>query len=406
MVRVFANTDIEEQHSDKDTPMVGEDTTPPPISGWMEAKGVVEETTPNGDQVLVGAAANQEALASNPRGPANAAQSARSLYRRVVEMFPNSPLAPEAAWRAADIQWQIEKADASTMESAHERDPVYRMGMDEDALRKVIKYYPRTRWAAFAAFDLIDNKLCGDWEGTTQCPEKEADIYLKYADEYPDGPRTARALYEAAYRFAVLKDMYDASGDDRKSNEAHNQARDNGVVHAVDSISFDIRAGETLALVGEFGSGKSVTALSILRLLREPAAQISGEIFYGGKNLLSLSRGEMRKIRGKEIGMIFQEPMTSLNPVFTIGEQIAETVRAHDGLSRREAVNKAVRMLRAVKYSHARTQDQRLSPSSLGRHETARHARYSAVLQAEAASRGRAYYGTRRHYPGANARFA
>jgi hypothetical protein len=173
----------------------------------------------------MGAAANQEALASNPRGPANAAQSARSLYRRVVEMFPNSPLAPEAAWRAADIQWQLQKADAATMPSAHERDPVYRQPMDEDALHKVIKYYPRTRWAAFAAFDLIDNKLCGDWEGTAQCPEKEADIYLKYADEYPDGPRTARALYEAVYRFAVLKDMYDASGDDRKSNEAHNQAR-------------------------------------------------------------------------------------------------------------------------------------------------------------------------------------
>src|ERR1035441_1518378 len=84
--RVFANTDIAEQHNDKDTPMVGEDTTPPPVSGWMEAKGVVEETTPNGDQILMGAAANQEALASNPRGPANAAQSARSLYRRVVEM--------------------------------------------------------------------------------------------------------------------------------------------------------------------------------------------------------------------------------------------------------------------------------------------------------------------------------
>ena len=224
-MRVFANTDIEEQHSDKDTPMVGEDTTPPPVSGWMEAKGIVEETTPNGDQILMGAAANQEALASNPRGPANAAQSARSLYRRVVEMFPNSPLAPEAAWRAADIQWQLEKADASTMPSAHERDPVYRLPMDEDALHKVIKYYPRTRWAAFAAFDLIDNKLCGDWEGSTQCPEKEAGIYLKYADEYPDGPRTARALYEAVYRFAVLKDMYDASGDDRKSNDAHNQAR-------------------------------------------------------------------------------------------------------------------------------------------------------------------------------------
>ncbi len=139
-------------------------------------------------------------------------------------MFPNSPLAPDAAWRAADIQWQLEKSDAATLPSARERDPAFRLGMDEDALRKVIKNYPRSRWAAFAAFDLIDNKLCGDWEGSTQCPEKEADLYLKYADEYPDGPRTARALYEVVYRFAVLKDMYDANGDDKKSENAHNQA--------------------------------------------------------------------------------------------------------------------------------------------------------------------------------------
>ena len=213
-MKVFVNTDIEEQHNDRDTPMVGEDQAPPPITGWMESKGIVEESTPDGDQILMGAAANQEALASNPRGPANAAQSARLLYRRAAEMFPNSPLAPEAAWRAADIQWQLEKADAATLPSANERDPAFRQSMDEDALRKVIKYYPRTRWAAFAAFDLIDNKLCGDWEGSTQCPEKEADLYLKYADEYPDGPRTAQALYEAVYRFAVLKDMYAANGDD------------------------------------------------------------------------------------------------------------------------------------------------------------------------------------------------
>ena len=223
-MRVYANTDIEEQHSDKDTPMVGEDEATPPISGWMEAKGVVEETTPNGDQILMGAGANQEALASNPRGPANAAQSARLLYRRIVEMFPNSPLAPEAAWRSADIQWQIEKADQATLPSAHEKDPDYRLGMDEDALHKVIKYYPRTRWAALAAFDLIDNKLCGDWEGSTQCPEKESELYIKYAGEYPDGPRTARALYEAVYRLAVLSDMYSANGDDRKSSDAHKQA--------------------------------------------------------------------------------------------------------------------------------------------------------------------------------------
>ena len=224
-MRVYANTDIEEVQDTRDTPMVGSDETPPPISGWMQAKGVVEESTANGDQIIMGAAANQEALAANPRGPANAAQSARLLYRRVAEMFPNSPLAPEAAWRAADIQWQIEKADAATLPSAHEKDPYFREQMDEDALRKVIKYYPRTRWAALAAFDLIDNKLCGDWQGSEQCPAKEADLYLKYADEYPDGPRTARALYEAVYRLAVLKDMFDADGNDRKSGDALNQAR-------------------------------------------------------------------------------------------------------------------------------------------------------------------------------------
>jgi hypothetical protein len=256
-MKVFVNTDIEEQHSDRDTPMVGEDQAPPPITGWMEAKGIVEDATPNGDQILTGEAVNQEALASNPRGPANAAESARLLYRRVVEMFPNSPLAPEAAWRAADIQWQVEKADAATLPSAKERDPVFRMSMDEDALRKVIKYYPRTRWAAFAAFDLIDNKLCGNWEGSTQCPEKEADLYLKYADEYPDGPRTAQALYEAVYRFAVLKDMYDANGDDKKSENAHNQARTVAAqlkAHFADS-DYSLQAG---ALVYKLDEGVPV----------------------------------------------------------------------------------------------------------------------------------------------------
>jgi hypothetical protein len=112
-LRVYANTDIEELQA-KDAPIFNTSDTPPPITGWMEAKGVVIETTPNGDQILMGAAANQEALASDPRGPANAASSARLLYRRLVEMFPNSPLAPEAAWRAADDLWQIQKADAST----------------------------------------------------------------------------------------------------------------------------------------------------------------------------------------------------------------------------------------------------------------------------------------------------
>ena len=224
-LRVYANTDIEEARG-KDAPVFGTDETPPPVSGWMEAKGVVIESTPNGDQILMGEAANQESLASDPRGPANAAKSARLLYRRLVEMFPNSPLVPEAAWRAADDLWQIQKADASSRSSAKERDPYMRDQMDEDELKKVIKFYPHTRQADLAAYELIDNKLCGDWQGSPKCPEKESDIYEKYATEYPDGPRTAQALYQAVYRQAVLKDMYAADGSDKKSDDAHNRAKE------------------------------------------------------------------------------------------------------------------------------------------------------------------------------------
>ena len=226
-MRIYANTDIEEMHNDRDTPMVGsENDSPPPVSGWIQAKGVVEEDTANGDVVVMGTAANQESLAEDPRGPANAAQSARLLYHRVVEMFPNSPLAPEAAWRAADIHWQLQKAEASTRPSSKEQKPYMRDLMDEDDLRKVVRLYPHTRWAALAAFDLIDNKLCGDWQGTTQCPEKEADVYEKYADEYPDGPRTAQALYQATYRLAALVNIYDAAGGVGKGKDAHNHARE------------------------------------------------------------------------------------------------------------------------------------------------------------------------------------
>jgi len=244
-MRVYANTDIEELRGKDEPEMGSEDETPPPISGWLQAKGVVEESTPNGDQIIMGAAANQESLASDPRGPANAAQSARLLYRRVVEMFPNSPLAPEAAWRAADIEWQLEKADAATRPSAREKDPYMRDLMDEDELHKVIKLYPRTRWAALAAYDLIDNKLCGDWQGSEQCPEKEAEDYEKYADEFPDGPRTAQALYNAVYRTAVLTNMFETDGNDKKADEAHAHARelaDRLKQHFPDS-DYTLRAG-------------------------------------------------------------------------------------------------------------------------------------------------------------------
>jgi hypothetical protein len=224
-LRVYANTDIEEMQQ-KDAPEFGSSEVPPPISGWIETKGIVVETTQGGDQVLMGEAANHEALASDPRGPVNAARSARLLYRRLVEMFPTSVLAPDAAWRAADILWQIEKADASSRPSAKERDPYLREQMDEDELKKVIKFYPQTRPAALAAYELIDNKLCGDWQGSPKCPEKEAEYYEKYAAEIPNGPRTAQALYQAVYREAVLTNMFSADGSDKKSDEVHAHARE------------------------------------------------------------------------------------------------------------------------------------------------------------------------------------
>jgi oligopeptide/dipeptide ABC transporter ATP-binding protein len=123
-----------------------------------------------------------------------------------------------------------------------------------------------------------------------------------------------------------------------------------GEVRAVDGVSFEIREGKTLGLVGESGCGKSVTSLSIMRLIASPPGQIvGGEIFYRGRDLLKLNKEEMRKIRGNEISMIFQEPMTSLNPVFTVGNQIGEAIRLHQGLGKKETRAKTIEMLRLVK---------------------------------------------------------
>ena len=123
-----------------------------------------------------------------------------------------------------------------------------------------------------------------------------------------------------------------------------------GVVKAVDDVSFQIRRSETLAIVGESGCGKTMTALSLLRLVPSPPGRIvAGSIKVDGKDLVKLSEAEMRDIRGNEISMIFQEPMTSLNPVMTIGAQISETIRLHEDLSKAAAMDKAVEMLRLVR---------------------------------------------------------
>ncbi len=124
---------------------------------------------------------------------------------------------------------------------------------------------------------------------------------------------------------------------------------DAGVVHAVNSVSFSLNKGEVLGMVGESGCGKSVTALSILGLLPVPPARIvRGEVLFDGKNMLLLNHEEMRKIRGHRISMIFQEPMTSLNPVFTIGNQIAEAVMLHQGLSKKDSYERTLELLKSV----------------------------------------------------------
>ena len=135
--------------------------------------------------------------------------------------------------------------------------------------------------------------------------------------------------------------------------KTHFHTRD-GVVRAVDGVSFDVMPGETLAVVGESGCGKSVTAMSILRLLPMPPARIAeGRIEFNGRNLLDLTEPAMRKVRGNAISMIFQEPMTSLNPVLTVGRQIAEALVLHRGMTEKAALVRAAEMLRKVRIPEA-----------------------------------------------------
>ena len=194
------------------------------ISGWMLARNVVTQSTQDGDKLLFGEAIDSESEASRRHGRKGAAGDARRLYYRVYDLFPASPIAGEALYRAADIQWQLEKEDASTRPSSKERDPVLRGQIDEQSMRLVMKKFPHTKWAQLAAFHLIDNKVCGDWMGESKCPTKEAEIYEKYAQEYPDSPAAAEALYDAAYRYAALIDIYRTEDKSDKSGEANHKA--------------------------------------------------------------------------------------------------------------------------------------------------------------------------------------
>lgn len=194
------------------------------VTGWMQNKGLILPSTPDGDKILFGEAVDSEDQASRRNGRHDAAQDAMRLYGEVAELFPQSPLAGEGMYRSADIRWQLEKADVSTLPSAKEQDPNLRRRMDEDPFKKVMKKFPGTKWAYLAAFHLIDNKLCGDWQGQSKCPAKEAEIYENYAKDYPQSPVVGEALFQAAYRWSALIEIYKTEDDQKKGDEAKARA--------------------------------------------------------------------------------------------------------------------------------------------------------------------------------------
>ena len=221
-VKVFANTDANDDANEDDPnkPEFGEDANVTPASGWIRDKGIVGPPTVGGDAILFGAAANFEDEAEKPHAPKGAAMAARLLYKRVTEYFPDSDLTPRAAWRSADIRWQLEKLDISTLPSAKEQEAYLRPQIYEGDLKRVMKRYPGSEYAARAAYDLLDNKLCGDWQGLPKCPEMESGLYQRYAQQYPDSPKAAEALYNAVYRQGVAVTMYTVQENRKLSEEA------------------------------------------------------------------------------------------------------------------------------------------------------------------------------------------
>jgi hypothetical protein len=190
------------------------------ITGWVPSQALVNLTTPNGDKIIFGEAADSEDQASRRRGRRDAAQDAMRLYYRVYDLFPTSPLAAEGLYRAADIRWQMERVDVLTRPSARERDSYMRGQIDEQWMKLVMKKYPGTKWADLAAFHLLENKLCGDWQGASKCPEKEAEMYEKYAKEHEQSPAAPEALYQAAWRASALIEIYKTEANQKKSEES------------------------------------------------------------------------------------------------------------------------------------------------------------------------------------------
>jgi hypothetical protein len=183
------------------------------VTGWIPGKAVITASTGNGDQIIFGQAVDSERQAEERGGRKGAAEDALRLYSRVPELFPGSPLAAEAMWRAADIRWQLAKAD-------------FRSGKqpEEKYLQEVIAKFPQSKQAELAAFDLLEGKMCPEWRGMAECPQKESALYEQYAHEHPQSPKAAEALYDAAWRQAALVDIHRINNDRDKSEAARKKA--------------------------------------------------------------------------------------------------------------------------------------------------------------------------------------
>ena len=194
------------------------------VTGWAQDMGYIGEATPSGDQILFGEAADSEDQASRGYGRKGAAGDARRLYYRVYDLFPKSPLAGEGLYRSADIQWQLDHAELESRALYKTLTPDQRQPINEELMHMVRKKFPGSRWDELAAYSMLDNKLCGDWTVAKNCPEREAEIYEKYAAEHPNSPKAAEALYNAAYRWGAAIAIYKGEGKTNKIPDAQKHA--------------------------------------------------------------------------------------------------------------------------------------------------------------------------------------
>jgi hypothetical protein len=237
------------------------------VSGWVDSRFVITTSTPNGDQIIFGEAQDSEHQADLGTRR-HALEDAMRLYYRMQEYFPKSPLAGEAYWRAADLRWQLEKSGVLMRPSATEMSPDAREQIDDETMHDMMKKFPGTKWAELGSYDLIDNKLCGNWKDEAKCPEKESVLYERYAHDHPQSPKAPEALYNAAWRQGALVEIYKQDNERDKSEKARRRGLELAQELAAKypegdwkpralSLAFCLQQGISTYTAGQGGFGKN-----------------------------------------------------------------------------------------------------------------------------------------------------